>query len=60
MAKGKRPWTAIDVRILKHEAKAKTPVFRLSKQMKRTTGALRQKAFSLGLPLGHQQRGWHG
>ena len=33
---------------------ARTPVERISKLMKRTTGALRQKAFALGLSLGHR------
>jgi hypothetical protein len=39
---------------LKSHSKAKTPVTKISKAMKRTAGALRQKAFSLGLSLGHR------
>jgi hypothetical protein len=35
-------------------SKAKTPVVKISKQMKRTVGALRQQANKLGIGLGHQ------
>ena len=34
---------------------AKTPVVKISKQMKRTIGALRQQALKLGIGLGHQR-----
>jgi hypothetical protein len=40
---------------LKAHSKAKTPVVKISKQMKRTIGALRQQAFKLGIGLGHQR-----
>ena len=50
---GRKEWTTADVRELKAHSRAKTPVVKISKTMKRTTGALRQKALSLGLPLGH-------
>ena len=49
------PWTKPDVRELKAHSKARTPVARISKQMKRTIGALRQKAQKLGIGLGHQR-----
>lgn len=59
MAKAKKPirreWTASDVRDLRRHSKAKTPVAKVSKEMKRTVGSLRQKALSLGVGLGHQR-----
>ena len=40
---------------LRKHSKAKTPVVKIAKLMKRTVGALRQQAFSLGIGLGHQR-----
>jgi hypothetical protein len=40
---------------LRKHSRAKTPVAKISKQMKRTIGALRQQAFALGIGLGHQR-----
>jgi hypothetical protein len=51
----RRVWTKEDSRVLKAHSKRKTTVFRISKAMKRTMGALRQQAFKLGIPLGHQR-----
>ena len=51
MAKKRRSWTAADVRELKSAARKKTPAGRIAKTLKRTEGATRQKAFSLGLSL---------
>jgi hypothetical protein len=51
----RKEWTKDDVRELKNHSKAKTPVVKISKAMKRTVGALRQKALNLGLGLGHQR-----
>ena len=48
-------WTKADHRTLKAHSKARTPVAKISKQMKRTIGALRQQAFKLGIRLGHQR-----
>ena len=48
-------WTKEDYRALKTHSKAKTPVVKISKQMKRTIGALRQQALKLGIGLGHQR-----
>ena len=48
-------WTKEDHRSLKAHSKAKTPVVKISKQMKRTIGALRQQALKLGIGLGHQR-----
>jgi hypothetical protein len=47
----RRPWTPIQVRELKTMAKKKTPAARIAKKLKRTEGATRQKAFSMGLSL---------
>jgi hypothetical protein len=46
-------WTKEDVRMLKAHSKARTPVTKVSKVMKRTIGALRRKAGLLGVGLGH-------
>jgi hypothetical protein len=51
----RRAWTKEQLRELKMHSRAKTPVAKISKAMKRTVGALRQKAFQLGLSLGHQR-----
>jgi hypothetical protein len=47
----KRAWTPVQVRTLKTLAKKKTHAARIAKTLKRTEGATRQKAFSLGLSL---------
>jgi len=52
-AKSKRKeYTKDDVKLLKAHSKARTPVSKLSKMMKRSEGSLRQKALSLGIGLG--------
>jgi hypothetical protein len=48
-------WTKQDVSNLKAHSKRKTPVVKISKEMKRTAGALRQKALSLGISIGHRR-----
>jgi hypothetical protein len=48
-------WTKDDNRILKAHSKAKTPVIKISREMKRTVGALRQRALKLGFGLGHRR-----
>jgi hypothetical protein len=56
MAKRRRErWTAKEHRELRAHSKARTPVVKISKKMKRTAGALRQQALKLGIPLGHQR-----
>jgi hypothetical protein len=40
---------------LRKHSKAKTPLKKIAKAMKRTEGALRQQAMKLGLGLGHQR-----
>jgi hypothetical protein len=48
-------WTKQHVGDLKTHSKKKTPVAKISKSMKRTPGAVRQKALSLGIPIGHRR-----
>jgi len=52
----RREWSAQDERQLTKHSKSKTPVKDISKALKRTPGALRQKAHSLGISLGHRGR----
>jgi hypothetical protein len=51
----RNPWTKEDLRQLKAHSKAKTPVVDIVKAMKRTEGAVRQKAKTIGLGLGHRR-----
>jgi hypothetical protein len=48
-------WTRQHVSDLKAHSKKKTPVAKISKSMKRTPGAIRQKALSLGIAIGHRR-----
>jgi hypothetical protein len=50
-----REWTKEDIREIKGHSRARTSVAKISKVMKRTAGALRQKAWDLGLSLGHRR-----
>jgi hypothetical protein len=47
----RRSWSTADLRELKSGARKKTPAGKIAKALKRTEGATRQKAFSLGLSL---------
>ena len=47
----RRAWKSEDVRTLKTLAKKKTRAASIARTLKRTEGATRQKAFSLGLSL---------
>ena len=52
MKNGKRgSWTTADVRALKALARKKAGAGKIAKKLKRTEGATRQKAFSLGVSL---------
>ena len=52
MKNGKRrTWTTDDVRTLKSLARKKTRAGKIAKTLKRSEGATRQKAFSLGVSL---------
>jgi hypothetical protein len=50
-----KPWTKDDFRTLKAHSKARTPVVKVSKVMKRTVGALRRKAGIIGIDLGERR-----
>src|SRR5262245_14517208 len=54
-AKKRRAWTTQDVRALKTHSKNKTSVKAISRTMKRTPAAVRQKAQRLGIALGHRR-----
>jgi hypothetical protein len=47
----RRTWTTADVRTLKSAAKKKTRAASIARTLKRSEGATRQKAFSLGVSL---------
>jgi ribosomal protein S3 len=49
------PWTRAMHAELRRHSKAKTPVAKIAKQMKRSEGALRQQALKLGIGLGHRR-----
>jgi hypothetical protein len=49
------PWTKDDLRQLKAHSKTRTPVMEVAKAMKRTEGAVRQKAKTIGVGLGHRR-----
>ena len=50
----RRSWTRADEKELRQHSKAKTPVSKISKTMKRSAGALRQKARNMGFSIGHR------
>jgi hypothetical protein len=47
----RQQWSDADVRELKTLAKQKTPVGKIARSLKRTEGAMRQKASSHGVSL---------
>jgi hypothetical protein len=51
----RRDWTRAEVKELRQHSRDKTPVKTISRALKRTPGALRQKARALGIPLGHRR-----
>jgi hypothetical protein len=51
----RRDWTRADVKELRQHSRDKTPVKTISRTLKRTPAALRQKARTLGIPLGHRR-----
>ena len=48
-------WTKAHESALRTHSRKKTPVTAIAKAMKRTAGALRQKAHAMGLSLGHRR-----
>jgi hypothetical protein len=55
-ASKRRAWTPAHIRELKSLARRKTPAVRIARTLKRTEGATRQKAFSIGLSLDSRGR----
>ena len=51
----RKPWTKEDLRQLKVHSKKKTPAAEVAKAMKRTEAAVRQKATTIGIGLGHRR-----
>jgi hypothetical protein len=51
----RRVWTKADIRELKGHSKRRTALSKIAQAAKRTEPALRQMAFKLGIPLGHQR-----
>ena len=51
----RKPYTAGDIKLLKQHSKARMPVPKIAKLMKRSEGSLRQKARAMGIGLGHQR-----
>jgi hypothetical protein len=49
--KKRRAWTSSELRELKTMARKKTKASQIVKKLRRTEGATRQKAFSIGLSL---------
>ena len=49
----RRDWTRAEVKVLRQHSRDKTPVKTISRALKRTQAALRQKARTLGIPLIH-------
>jgi hypothetical protein len=50
-SKKRSAWTSNEVHELRALARKKTPAKKIAKRLKRTEGATRQKAFSIGLSL---------
>jgi hypothetical protein len=51
----RKPRTKEDLRELEAHSKAETPVAKVAKAMKRTEGAVRQKATTIRIGLGHRR-----
>ena len=51
----RREWSSSDVRELKALARQKTPARLIGRRLKRTEGAVRQKAKTIGIGLGHRR-----
>ena len=51
----RRDWTRDEVKELKKHSKDKTRIKTISRALKRTPAAVRQKARALGIPVGHRR-----
>ena len=48
-------WTSDDLKTLKKCSREKMPVVKIAKLMKRSEPTIRQKAYSLGISVGHRR-----
>jgi hypothetical protein len=55
--KKRRGWLAAEVKMLRSAAKDLVRAAKIAKLLKRTEGAIRQKALALGVSLNSQRRG---
>ena len=55
--KKRRAWLAAEVKALRTSAKSIVPAGKIARLLKRTEGAIRQKALAPGLSLNSQRRG---
>jgi len=51
-----KQWSPADLKELKQHSRAKTPVSKIAKAMKRTEATIRMKAYQLGFSVGHRRR----
>ena len=51
----RKEWTKEDVKALRAHSRAKTPVPVIAREQKRTVGAIRQKAFTIGISIGYRR-----
>ncbi len=49
-------WTRDDLKTLKKHSREKTSVAKIARLMKRSEPTIRQKAYSLGISVGHRRR----
>jgi hypothetical protein len=54
--KVRRDWSKTDLSTLKTMARQKTPARRIGAKLKRSEGAVRQKAYAVGLSLNTRKR----
>jgi hypothetical protein len=51
----RQSWTRQQIAELRQFSRDKLPVNKAKKLFKRSVGAIRQKAYALGIPLGHRR-----
>lgn len=49
-------WTSGDLKALRQHSRARTPVVKIARELKRTEATIRMKAFQLGFSVGHRRR----
>ena len=52
----RKEWTSKDVRELRSLARAKTPARAIGRKLRRSEGAVRQKAYAVGISLSLRKR----